>query len=767
VGTAHPTKIIDVTLRLIMPANIFFDPVIPMGLIFGMAVVLAGLAVLGYVVFSSGIGRARKTVLLTIRFVVLLLLVIILMRPMSMEKRTESAEKPVFAILADSSSSMNTVDEQGGKSRYEAMIGSLFGRNADFVSELRQNYDVRFYKFDSDVERTWGNQLSKEKKATGADTRIAQSLMKAVSTDKKNKTRGVLVISDGRDNAPDSMSSVTGAARYFRSMKVPVWTAAVGTSQMTKDVFVVARLSSNFIFVDQPASVHVSVSGSGYENWYAKVNLYREDKFVTSQQAHLRNGHASLIFPIHEEVTGSVRYKVVVEPLAGESDKQNNDRTVIARIIDERTRVLVVEARPHWDSKFLLRCLRADKNIEVTSIFHINENKSFAIVEKKTGDDTVDKTVTPGVRMPRTKGELYKYDCIFLGRDIDTVFSPKELTLLQDYLTDRGGSIVFFRGKGYTGRSRELEAIEPIIWSDEQAQDVRFELTNIGRSNPIFDYRPHSSSADVIIQQLPSMASVTRINGQKSLAVVLAETSSGFGGEEVATVAYQRYGKGKVMSVGAMGLWQWSFLPEEMGKYDDIYQRFWGQMVRWLVTGSDFLPGQDISFLLDKISYAPGEKVHLSVSTKLVDSDAYEPSISITDPDGKEMMLIPRAGDANKDIYSTIFTPRVEGEYKAVLHNNLGTPATEEMTFTVYQNALETRYVSADRELLEKLSSITGGEQMELDDLKDLPDKVALFEQLSCEKTRAHDVWDRLGFFALLMGAMGAEWLVRRASGLV
>lgn len=750
-----------------MPANIFFDPVIPAGLIFGMAAVLAALAAVGYMYFSSGIGRVRKIVLLSIRLTVLLLLVIILMRPMAMEKRTESYQKPVFAILADCSASMNTADMEGEKTRYQAMTDSLFGKDSGFVDELKENYDVRFFKFDSDIERTWGDQLTKEKTATGEDTRIAQSLMKAVGADKKNKTRGMLVISDGRDNAPDSLSSVTGAARYLRSMKVPVWTAAVGTSKMTKDVYVVARLSSNFIFVDQPASVHVSVSGSGYENWYVKVNLYREDEFVTSQQAHLRNGHASLIFPIHEEMTGSVRYKVEVEPLAGESDKLNNERTVIAKIIDEKTRVLVVEARPHWDSKFLLRCLRADKNIEVTSIFHINERKSFAIVEKTADDGSVDKTVRPGVRMPRTKGELYKYDCIFLGRDIDTVFSSDELNLLKDYLTDRGGSIVFFRGKAYSGRSRELEAIEPIIWSDEQAQDVRFELTAMGRSSPIFDYRPHTDSADVIIQQLPSMASVTRIDGKKSLAVVLAKTSSGFGGEEMATVAYQRYGKGKVMSVGAMGLWQWSFLPAEMDQYDDIYQRFWGQMVRWLVTGSDFLPGQDISFLLDKNTYAPGEKVHLSVSTKLIDSNAYEPWIQITGPDSKDVMMIPKSQENDKELYSTIFTTDVEGEYKAVLHNNVGTPSTEEIRFTVYQNALEKRYVSADRELLEKLSSITGGEQMELGDLKDLPAKVAQFEQLSCEKVRAHDVWDRLGVFALLIGVMGAEWLIRRASGLV
>lgn len=750
-----------------MPSNIFFDPVIPAGVLLGIGLVLSVLIVAGYLFYSSGISRTRKIVLLTIRLFVLLILLTILMRPMAMEKRTESAQKPIFTVLADSSSSMNTADAEGDNTRYQAMLNSLFGRNADVLEKLRADYDVRLYKFDNDIERTWANQLSKEKMAAGKDTRIAQSLMKAAGADTKNKPRGMLVISDGRDNAPDSISSVTGAARYLRSMKVPVWTAAVGTSKMSKDVYAVARLSSSFIFVDQPASIHVSVSASGFENWYAKVNLYRQDEFVTSQKVQLRNGHASLIFPIHEEMTGAVRYKVQVEPLAGESDKDNNERTIIARVIDEKTRVLVVEARPHWDSKFLLRCLRADTNIEVTSIFHINDKKSFAIVEKRDVNGKVDKSVNPGVRMPRTKGELYKYDCIFLGRDIDTVFSSDELWLLKDYLVDRGGSIVFFRGKSYTGSVPEIQAIEPVNWADDRDQDVRFELTNIGRSNPIFDFRPHEVSTDVIIQQLPSMASVTRVDGKKSLAVVLAKTNLGFGLDEIATVAYQRYGKGKVMSVGAMGLWQWSFLPKEMHQYDDVYQRFWGQMVRWLVTGSDFLPGQDISFLLDKTTYAPGEKVHLSVSTKLIDGKKYEPWIEITGPDGKSVMMVPRPQADDKDLYTTIFSPDMEGEYKAVLHNNVGTPSTEEIRFTVYQNALESRYVSADRELLGKLSSITGGQQMELEDLQELPAKVAQFEELSCEKTRAHDVWDKLGFFALLITAMGTEWLVRRTSGLV
>jgi len=159
-------------------------------------------------------------------------------------------------------------------------------------------------------------------------------------------------------------------------------------------------------------------------------------------------------------------------------------------------------------------------------------------------------------------------------------------------------------------------AIGYVHRATETLKDVRFALTAQGKSNPIFNYDPHDRTSDVIIRELPSMTSVTKVINEKSLAVVLAQTKTGGPGREVATVAYQRYGKGKVMSIGASGLWQWGFLAEDLQEYDDVYGRFWGQMIRWLVSDSEFLPGQDISFVIDKNNCKPGDTVHIGVGPK-------------------------------------------------------------------------------------------------------------------------------------------------------
>ncbi len=724
------------------------------------------LIIAGYFAGARTAGRPRRAILTSIRLAALVVMLVILARPMAMTPEETVDQKPIFCVLADTSASMNTKD-MGKASRYEAMLKALTDNKDGLVRQLQNDYDLRFYSFARDCRQTSLQKLASNKHPGGEETHIAEALVNLAKNNQGKKLRSVLLMSDGRSNEIDSLASVRSVGRQLRSMNVPVWSVPIGTSVQAKDVYVTARLSSNFIFVDQPASVHVSLAGTGYADWNPRVNLYREDKYVTSSQVNLRNGVGNVTFPIREERRGAIQYRVEVEPLAGESDLHNNERSLIARVIDERTRILVVEARPHWDSKFLLRALRADTNVEVTSIFHINRRKTFAVVERIAEDDVFAKSVSPGIQMPRTRDELFKYDCIFLGKDIHQAFTSSELELMRDYLTDRGGSIVFFRGKPYSDRCPELAGIAPVEWASETLQDVRFALTAQGKSSPIFNYDPHDRPSDVIIRELPSMTSVTKVIDEKSLAVVLAQTKGGGRGGEIATVAYQRYGKGKVMSIGASGLWQWGFLPGELEQYDDVYGRFWGQMIRWLVSDSEFLPGQDISFVIDKNNCKPGDTVQIGVRARLIDQSQYKPWVELTAPDGTSTRLNPELERENANVYIARCTPEQQGEYKATLHNNIGQPEQETLRFTVYQDSIETRYISADREFLDQLSHTTGGESLELAELGALPEKVKVFEKLSCMRSKPRDIWDRLSVFGTLVCLLGVEWFVRRASGLV
>jgi len=221
------------------------------------------------------------------------------------------------------------------------------------------------------------------------------------------------------------------------------------------------------------------------------------------------------------------------------------------------------------------------------------------------------------------------------------------------------------------------------------------------------------------------------------------------------------------MSIGATGLWQWGFLPERLELYDDVYERFWSQMIRWLVSGSEFLPGREISFQIDKSTYRPGEMVRLTVSAKLVEASRYRPKIELTGPDGQTNQLTPTLQEDNRSIYEAHFTPQAEGEYEAVLHNNVGKPEKDLVRFTVYDDSVEARCVQADRDMLGLISEITGGETLELAELPTLPERVEVFETLTKERVKPKDAWDRLPVFGTLVGLLAVEWLWRRLSGLL
>ncbi len=614
--------------------SVGFQPPFPAPVVIGLGLVVAALVVATYGATRREGSRMRRAVLAGLRLLAVAGIVVVLLRPMGVESVHEPTEKPVFCVLVDTSASMQTPDADG-TSRLAAVRRALQDAAPALAGSLAERYDVTFYEFSNDLFPAGMAPSTDGPDGPGMETDVGGALSQAVDQWPARRRAGVLLISDGRENAGGGADR---AAAYLKSLNVPVWTVAVGSETDTRDVFVSAWLNQNFMFVKQPARVRATVSQTGYLDRYVKVNLYREGEYVSSQQVMLRGGSARVEFPIREDARGTYRYRVEVEPLDGETDIKNNRRSIFARVVDEKSRVLVVEGQPSWDSKFMLRALRSDPNLQVTSLFYITPNRPFAVAEKLSSDTAEKEAVTAGVRLPRTREELYEYDCILLGRDVDTALTAAEFQLLKDYLAERGGSVVFARGKAYADGLPELEALEPLTWDHDALRAARLELTEEGRSNPAFSFNL-PKPADAILRELPEMISVTRVLREKSMSVVLAKTAAGAPGEPIAAIAYQRYGKGKVLSIGTAGLWQWSFLPEKLREYDDVYPRFWGQMMRWLLSESDFLPGQNISFKSDKYTYTLGEPVRLSVWTRHVDRAEYRPALEVISEDGARTVL--------------------------------------------------------------------------------------------------------------------------------
>ncbi len=357
---------------------VLFEPPFPMQTVVGVGVLVLILALVAY--RFADVTPWKRACLVLLRLLILSGVVLVLCRPMAVKPKPESGEKPILTVLVDSSASMNTKDEGKETSRTRAVAAALEAARRTFTEELAARYQINFQEFSEEVAATTLEQLV------------------------------------GRDSAGGDVGRV---ATHLRGLKIPVWTTPVGALTETKDLYVSARLNQNFTFVRQPAIIKVDVTQSGYKNWYAKVDLYREDKYVMTRQVNLKDGTTALEFPIKEDHKGVFKYSVQVEPLLGEADARNNRRSLFVRVVDEKPKVLLVEAEPYWDTRFLLRVLQADPNLEVSSVFQLSPTKRFAIQEKTSGESLEKQSVRTAFGLPRTKDELYEYDCLILGRGID------------------------------------------------------------------------------------------------------------------------------------------------------------------------------------------------------------------------------------------------------------------------------------------------------------------------------------------------------------
>lgn len=746
-----------------MRGLITFDPV------FGMEITLAVMATMAAALIvmtwrqREMLGNIKLVLLAVIRAVGIVAIAGILLRPVREVPVAVHNVKPVFSILIDSSASMAVAD-QSSTSRWAAVMKVLMEESKTTFGKLGSFCELQGFDFDDSTRAVRFAKLMEQEAPAGQNTDIISALQYVHRSTHGRERAGMLLISDGRNLAAGDLQSTLSR---LRAEQHPVWTMTVGSTADQPDVSIRARLDQNYVFVAQPASLKVMVTQSGFDLHHTTVHLYREGVAIANRPLVFQAGLAEVEFPINESQKGVVKYRVDVDPLPGEYDLKNNSRTMFVRVVDENIRILVLEGEPYWDSKFMLRVLQEDPNLDVTSLFYLTEKKMFAIEEQLSGFD-LQKERRPGiVKVPQTKDEWGEYDCLVLGKGLTRLLSAAQLRSLREYVADGGGSIVFFRGQTDASSHESLSGLEPVIWDQDWVDSVPLELTRDGKASPVFSFA-NQQPAEVILRTLPNMLGVSRVKGERSLAVVLAVSQDPANpAQPMTAVAYQRFGHGKVMTIAATGLWRWALLPQNLRPYSTVYHELWRHIVRWMVMDSDFFPGQDIQFKLDRYTYQPGEAIVMSVRTRFVDEKEYQPRIDITHEDGTVKSIQPARIEGEPGVWRTVLPLQEEGEYHAVLHNNIGQPAEETVRFTVYQDSLESRMVSADPETMAKIAKGTGGEVLSLQDLSSLPDRVQKLRDSKRLEPVMMDAWDHVSFFYLLVMWLSIEWLLRRKWGMV
>jgi hypothetical protein len=769
-------------------ATIGFDPAWPLPRVVALGLLAVTLAVW----LSVRGGRPRGGALATavLRAAAMTAIAVVLLNPIF--SRVEKATgKPPLLVLMDNSHSM-AVPDVGGRRRFDVAKGALL-EDHDLLQEFGQRYTPTFFSVAESA--TWQEigTFRATARPAGGHTRLGEAMINAVSSVMGRGPGGVLLVSDGRSNGEVDPVEV---ARQARARHFPVFTLCLGTAARGSDVALVNRRPQVFAAPRQEVTLTAELRSAGYSGQTARAQLLREGRPVAVKSVTLDDRNpVPVSFAVTEPRAGDYRYTVAVDPLPREASDSNNRGTVFLRVLEAKTRVLVVEGRPTWDAKFLIQALHSDPSIELDAVFKLTGDKFFAV------RGAVDPGAQPvaQVKLPGTAAEFAKYDVVVIGKGVEDLFSDAGVEALKRYVADHAGSVVLLRGQAEE-RGHRLEVLEPVRWSEEQIRDFRLQLTEEGRRNPAFSFGP-GEDAQTVIQKLPTMISATRVEGEKALAVVLARAgvgqaaslpSTGKGqavsvpsaekrqadspshSREMAVLAYQNYGQGKVVALVGQGLWRWAFLPPEMQEYASCYNDFWTHLMRWLVSQSDFLPGQEVTLRTDRGSYAPDDTVNLMAFVR-GKAASQLPAVRIAAPDGAVATVrLSKAGGKQADFIGA-FRPKLPGEYLASLTMGKAGQADSlphsrgvvTVPFSVFEGREEDIVTAADPELMRRIAAAGGGEALSLHDLRALPHKLREIHAASITKTEARPAWDRWWVLAGILGALSLEWGLRRRMGLV
>ena len=271
---------------------------------------------------------------------------------------------------------------------------------------------------------------------------------------------------------------------------------------------------------------------------------------------------------------------------------------------------------------------------------------------------------------------------------------------------------------------------------------------------------------------LPPLKDAHRISLVKPFTRVLANgvpdgssaTSANF-----PTLLVRRYGQGVTGLVNGDGLWKWDFYPEarELG---NMYEDFWIQLIQWMASYSEFLPGQDFSLRLPALKGNSGEPVTVSMSFRGTETPP-APVLKITSPAGKTTELQPAAfpdpgGHPN---WRASFTPDSPGPWKLTIADpRENAPPVPEATFTVPAPLAESDNLSADPAFLASLAESTGGSLVEPDALGKFLETA--FTPVPPTAASSGAIWQSSWLkwpLALLIAIpLALEWYLRRRQGL-
>lgn len=741
------------------------------------ATLVVGAALLVFVggLYGSERGLATRGIrsLLTLLRLSLLALVCWMLAGWSFQRF--KSDRPELVIVVDRSVSMDTRDEVFGskkQTRFEfaqKLFADLDRRKRD---SLNERYDLKWFTLAEQLEAQSIDLLTEKNPlqnatATGVQSRIGDGLSRLIDRQAGRGTAAVVFISDGITTSGVAMSE---AAQKARRAAIPFHTLVVGQQFVQPDVRLVDLLIDREVYLGDQVTAEVSVVASDIATATTKLSLVDRSTGqtldATTIELNPNKNQQQVRLSFVPERSGEIPLELQIEAVEGETDTDNNALQAAVMVQDKSIKVLMVFPTASYEFRFLKNLLERTQQDGAT------KSASFELQSVLQNADAsyVEQDASSLRLVPSSASALGEFDVFVLGEPNPELISRSAQQGIFDAVTSGGSGCIFIYGSAAPSINFSAWPIGKLLPLDTATNSnalarlangtFQWEPTSLGATALPMQLASSTAGSLEVWNRLPRASRVVQAAGVRPGAQTLVNAVDDLDGGEAPMIVTQFAGAGRTAFQASDETYRWTSYAGS----DLYYQRYWGQMLRWLSRGKLNRSSEQSVLSVEPKQSRLGHPLRIQLTLGSESSRGEIPAsvdVVIESEQGFRRQLSLTRSDAETATYQSTVNDLGPGAYRAVMLRPVeATPPAAAFVITAPPG--EQANLRADQEAMQYLAEHTRGRSYTSKGAKQLLDRLPLGKPTRLGTLPPIPFWNSHWIAALFVTLITCEWLLRR-----